>query len=281
MSLLSMCQTPKLVPNLPSWVPDWSRSATDMLQDVGNDHITLHPTFSASGAKWHRDNLSVRRVKGSIQGISVVCRVYDEVAMAGRFPGRASSHEVPLSETFSWPRKWLMEILRLTYHNDRYYESFRDRLSAVARSSVAGVGMDAAGRPTRFGGDRFPEAVLLLKNSIQYITQKHIKLDVQRFLASEAGKDIKAKSVDTILGPEIIGKSLGRLPFVTGKGHLVVSSEHVKQGDVVALVKGVQVPLILRRQPCGTYKLVSEAYVDGVMDGEAAEDAEFVIAELV
>jgi hypothetical protein len=31
MSLLSFCQTPKIQSNLPSWVPDWSRSATDML----------------------------------------------------------------------------------------------------------------------------------------------------------------------------------------------------------------------------------------------------------
>lgn len=102
MSLLSCCQNPKLQPNLPSWVPDWSRSATDMLQDVENDHTTLYPTFRASGVDLYHPNITVRRTNGSIRGISVMCRVYDEIDITGCFPGRASSHEVPLSESGQW-----------------------------------------------------------------------------------------------------------------------------------------------------------------------------------
>jgi hypothetical protein len=287
-SLLLFCQMPKLVPDLPSWVPDWSRSATGMLQNVENDHVTLYPTFNASGADCHTRNLTIRREKGSIQGISVVCRLYDEIDNAGSFPGRASSHEVPLSETSSWPMEWLMEILRLTYYNEQYYKSFRHRLSAVARSSAAGLKIYAASRYTRVGDDRFSDAVVLVKNGRQYATEKRTKLDIERFLASKTAKDLEAmkdfefKAIYTRLGPEIIGHSLGRLPFITSKGHLVVSSEHVKPRDVVALVKGLQVPLILRRQNnTGKYELISEAYVDGIMDGEAADDTKFASVELV
>ena len=286
-SLLSYCRTPKMVPDLPSWVPDWSRSATDMLQDVKNDHVTLYPKFNASGADWHHRNPTIHRVEGSIQGISVVCRLYDEVEKAGYFPGRASGHEVPVSETFTWPRKWLMEILRLTYYNDQYYKSFRDRLSAVTRSSTTGVTRGATGRFQRVEDDRFSDAVVLLRNGIQDITMKRIKLDIKRFLAStavkdlEAANDLKIKALHRKLGPEIIGRSLGRLPFITSKGHLVISSEHVRTGDVVALVKGLQVPLILRRRTnTGKYELISEAYVDGIMDGEAADDTKFASVEL-
>lgn len=283
MSLLSFCQTPKLQPNLPSWVPDWSRSATHMLQDVENDHITLFPTFRASGEEWHHPNITVMRMNGSIQRISVIGRVYDAIDEAGCFPGRASSTEVPIYETFSWPRKWLTEILRLTYHKTQYFEDFRDRLHAAARSSIAGVGLDKDRRRIRGEDDRFSDAVLLVKSGIQYITEKRIKFDVRQFLATKASKEIvKGKtSANTRLGSEIIGKSLGRLPFISRKGHLVVSSEHVKQGDVIALIKGTQVPFILRRQTGGVYQLVSEAYVDGIMNGEAAEDTKFATIELV
>ncbi|KAJ9652746.1 hypothetical protein H2198_008018 [Neophaeococcomyces mojaviensis] len=283
MSLLSGCQTPKLQPSLPSWVPDWSRSATDMLQDVENDHVTLYPKFRASGEERSRSNITIRRMNGSIQGISVVCRVYDEIDAAGSFPGRASSHEVPLSETWSWPKKWLVEILRLTYHKEQFYESFRDRLRAAARTSIAGVGYSRDAKLVRIGDDRFSDAIVLVKNGIQCVTEKHIKLDVQQFLATKAIKRIfQGRTVaDTRLNSEIIGKSLGRLPFVTRKGHLVLSSEHVKKGDVVALIKGTQVPFILRRRTSGVYQLVSEAYVDGIMDGEAAEDTKFAPIELV
>jgi hypothetical protein len=254
-----------------------------MVQDVENDHVTLYPAFRASGMKSQHPNINIRRTNGSIQGISVMCRVYDEIDAAGAFPGRASSHEVPIFETFSWPKRWLVDILRLTYHRKQNFEDFGDRLRAVTRSSIAGVGIDRDGRRAMIGDDRFSDAVVLLRNSIQYITQKHVKADVQQFLASEAIKErAKTKTVAGIrLSLEILGKSIGRLPFVTRKGHLVVSSERVKRGDFVALIKGAQVPFILRRQTGGVYQLVSEAYVDGIMDGEAADDTKFATIELV
>ncbi|CAH0024970.1 unnamed protein product [Clonostachys rhizophaga] len=48
-SLLSLCQHAGTCTGLPSWVPHWSSSITHMLQDVRDDHVTIHPTFSASG----------------------------------------------------------------------------------------------------------------------------------------------------------------------------------------------------------------------------------------
>ncbi|KIW91970.1 uncharacterized protein Z519_06952 [Cladophialophora bantiana CBS 173.52] len=283
MSLLSCCQPPKLRPGLPSWVPDWSRSITHMLQDVENDHITLYPTFRASGTDSYRRNITAKRVKGSIQGISVMGTVYDEIDVAGCFPGRTSSKEVPLLETWSWPEKWLVEILRLTYRKSQHFEDFRDRLRAAARSSIAGAGLDPHGRPARLEDDRFSDAVLLVKSGMQYIREENIKSDVRQFLSTKTTKEIaRGRTLaDIRLRSEIIGKSLGRLPFVSRKGHLVVSSEHVKQGDVIALIKGTQVPFILRRRTGGVYKLVSEAYVDGIMDGEVAEDVKFAPVELV
>jgi hypothetical protein len=83
------------------------------------------------------------------------------------------------------------------------------------------------------------------------------------------------------LGSEIIGRSLRRLPCVTNKGHVVLCSEHVNQGDVIALIRGAQVPFILQRQSGGKYQIISEAYVDGIMDGEAMELSKCQAVELV
>ncbi|KAF1841820.1 putative heterokaryon incompatibility protein 6, OR allele, partial [Cucurbitaria berberidis CBS 394.84] len=128
----------------------------------------------------------------------------------------------------------------------------------------------------RVGDDRFVDAVVLLKQGIKYIEDKRIKIGVQQVLASSAVKGrIKSTTpIDMGLGSEIIGKSLGRLPYITRKGHLVLGSEHFKRGDVVALIRGSQVPFVLRRQDqiSGRYQVVGEAYVDGIMDGEAARD---------
>lgn len=116
-SLLSFCQIPKLQSDLPSWVPDWSRSATDMLQDVENDHITLYPKFSASEGESRHSEFTITQKDGVIGGISVMCHVYDEIYKVGSFPSRVSSHEVPILETYLWPVQWLAEILRLTYYD--------------------------------------------------------------------------------------------------------------------------------------------------------------------
>ncbi len=55
---------------------------------------------------------------------------------------------------------------------------------------------------------------------------------------------------------------------VTEKGYLGLVPEHVRMDDLVAIVMGSQVPLVLREVQ-GGYQFVGEAFVDGIMDGEA------------
>jgi hypothetical protein len=143
------------------------------------------------------------------------------------------------------------------------------------RTSIGGVGYNQDKQLVRVRDDRFLEAVVLLRDGIKYIKGNHIKLGVQQLLSDRAvGEWVKSRiAVPKRLGSEIIGKSLGRLPFITRKGHLILSSEYAKQGDFVALIGGAQVPFILRYRSGGQYQLIGEAYVDGIMDGEAMENS--------
>ncbi|KAK3216165.1 hypothetical protein GRF29_8g2423304 [Pseudopithomyces chartarum] len=58
-SLLSFCQISEPPSDLPSWVPDWSRSMIHKLQDVENDHITIYPRFSASGPEPQHPSVTI------------------------------------------------------------------------------------------------------------------------------------------------------------------------------------------------------------------------------
>ncbi|KAK5094375.1 hypothetical protein LTS08_008594 [Lithohypha guttulata] len=220
MSLLSLCQSPKIQQNLPSWVVDWSRSATDMLQDVRNDHVTVYPTFHASLMTAAGPNVVVEKKDGLVD--------------------------------------------------------------ATARTSIGDVGYDQDGMLSRVNDGRFSDAVTLLRCSLPLIKQREIRLDADKFLASlMTEEDTACRALLNVkLSSEIIGKSPGRLPFITSKGHLMLSSEHVRGGDIVALVRGCQVPLVFRRQEGDRYTLISEAYVDGTMDGEAATSANFNLVRL-
>ena len=272
-----------VVSSPPIWVPDWSRSATDMLQDVENDHVTAYPKFSASGVQSSHSKVTAIWRKGTIEGISVKCCVYDEISKIRSFPGKVFSHEVPLEETFSWPVKWVVEIIRLTYQERQPYADFSDRLHAAVRTSIGGVGYNKDTELVRVGDDCFLDAVVLLENGIKHINGNHIKLELRQLLKNRdfEGKLNRRTSTRSRLGSEIIEKSLGRLPFITKKGHLVLGPEYAEWGDFNALIKGTQIPFIFRRQSDGQYQLIGEAYVDGIMDGEAMENSKWCEVNLV
>ncbi|OAK93729.1 hypothetical protein IQ06DRAFT_181623, partial [Phaeosphaeriaceae sp. SRC1lsM3a] len=122
----------------------------------------------------------------------------------------------------------------------------------------------------RVGDVRFDDAVILLRCGLQFIKNARFKREAQRFIASQKLNSVVHNRIrnELQLGMEIMGKSLGRLPFVTQKGHLGLSSEHIMLGDRVAIIAGSQVPFVLRPQDKGQFSVVSEAYVDGIMDGE-------------
>lgn len=281
-SLLSMCQAPRS-PGLPSWVPDWSRSVTDMLQDVRNDHMTVYPKFNASGLRTHKSSIKIFNDTGMLRRLSIKSYLYDEIYHVGSFANRTDSKEVPLSQTYSWPIYWLLEIMRLSYCARKDYKGFHNRLRASGRTSIGDVGWNKDAEFDRVGDVRFDDAVILLRCGLQFIKNARFKREAQRFIASQKLNSVVHNRIrnELQLGMEIMGKSLGRLPFVTQKGHLGLSSEHIMLGDRVAIIAGSQVPFVLRPQDKGQFSVVSEAYVDGIMDGETVSTSDYVYIALV
>lgn len=92
-SLLSMCQASRS-PDLPSWVPDWSQSVTDMLQDIRDDHVTPYPEFNCSGHRTRQDSIRIYKDDGAIKCISMKACLYDNIYEVGRFPSRTNSKRV-------------------------------------------------------------------------------------------------------------------------------------------------------------------------------------------
>ncbi|KAF2008542.1 hypothetical protein BU24DRAFT_360404 [Aaosphaeria arxii CBS 175.79] len=163
------------------------------------------------------------------------------------------------------------------------YGNFDNRLGAAARASIGGVEHGQNPQFVRIGEDRFIDAIILLSKGVNQIENKRILHEAQLFLASTVVKErLQENAAYSLrLGSEITRRSLGRLPFVTKKGHLALSSYHVQRGDVIALIKGAQVPFVLRCQKSGKYRIISEAYVDGIMDGEAVRNGEYSSFEIV
>ncbi|KAI1154489.1 HET-domain-containing protein [Nemania diffusa] len=285
-SLLSLVQPHRrsIVENLPSWVPNWHQPITEPLQIVEDDHMTLEPEFYASGKIHPLPIVKVNSNTSAVTyGISLKGFICDKVHSVGYFPNRISSWDVPLEKTSSWPQEWLVEILRLTYQTRTNFPSFRERLHAVARASLAGVKFDLKGYVVRTGEDILLEATHLLRQSIRRVKDRHIRIEVRKFLAQTGTEEAfsSAKILSMQMPNEIIGRSLKRLPFITETGRLGLGYDNIKAGDVVTIIRGAQVPYILRLQQTGKYNLVSEAYVDQIMDGEALQGATFAWLDIV
>lgn len=64
----------------------------------------------------------------------------------------------------------------------------------------------------------------------------------------------------------------GKRFFTTEKGYMGTAEGEVHEGDVVALISGMEMPMILT--PCGDcFRVAAHAYMHGVMDGEAWPDS--------
>ena len=63
-----------------------------------------------------------------------------------------------------------------------------------------------------------------------------------------------------------------RTLFVTDGGRLGLAPSYIQKGDSIAILFGHKAPVVLRPVGFDQYSFVGEAYVDGVMDGEATEE---------
>ncbi|PMD37306.1 hypothetical protein L207DRAFT_492715 [Hyaloscypha variabilis F] len=59
--------------------------------------------------------------------------------------------------------------------------------------------------------------------------------------------------------------------LVTDKGYIGVVDHKAQKGDIIVVLYGSSVPLILRPRNEGGFILIGEAYVHGIMQGEAME----------
>ena len=64
--------------------------------------------------------------------------------------------------------------------------------------------------------------------------------------------------------------------YVTTKGRICPVRIDVKEGDEIAIISGAPTPFVLRRAcVVNTYTLESDAYVRGLMSGEAVREGSF------
>jgi hypothetical protein len=244
--------------------------------------MTLEPEYKTSGSLIPRSPLFNR--VGATTSASLSGFIYDEIHDVGV----TWAELYPLQNTIPGPfvaaKKLLAELVRLSILRGEVYKTLKERICGAARTAIAEIGYNERGRWARIGNRRYDTAASLLT------IQVNDDLDETRLLSSELLALIISDEVQPAFNlvdaakfcGEIDAKARGRKPFVTKKGHLGLGLDHVDPGDAVAVLIGCQVPFVLRKSVGGKYEIVGEAYVDGIMDGEAVVGREIVgVLELI
>lgn len=80
-----------------------------------------------------------------------------------------------------------------------------------------------------------------------------------------------------------LGPTRGRVMTVTSTGFVGLAPHGTREGDVVFVVRGIDVPLVLRANgdDDASYELIGEGYVQGVMEGEALLMRDLVALEVI
>ncbi|TVY25852.1 Heterokaryon incompatibility protein 6,OR allele [Lachnellula hyalina] len=247
--ILSLGNLSKGSVGLPSWSPDWSiKSLRRPLQERSLDRSALpltailEPPFSASGT--HRAlELSV----GS-EGV-------------GRMP--LFLQGAVLSTVGQLGTVWGAEGVGVWLHDlDRLCSVAKDdttegRQKSVWRTAVADQEIRQGKTKPRFSKEKLSSVHEALKDKDLRLTR------VQTLIESGLGDYYEQLQV----------VAAGRRPLSISSGYYGIGPHETREGDVFVIFLGAQVPYILRRCNKGNnYRLVGEAYVHGIMDGEAMKD---------
>ncbi|KAK8026226.1 hypothetical protein PG990_004049 [Apiospora arundinis] len=271
-------------PYIPSWIPDWS-SLDISKGDVGSNLITL--CIKGYNAGWYTDHsLQIESDTNSLTCKGFLFDIIDGLGCS-RVSESHTDHDVvaavssgsdcPMAEDMRQMKDALWECLNIgsmmKLDND-----FIDGYPYFP--TVLGDNDD--------GRQYFPglsaEVVSGMKNRAMPIVEwqrcnQHLKLfrlPLPAFFAKElpAFFTKEHRFRYTTHQKMEIDNSMARVAqwrriITTARGYVGMAPKGSKQGDSIFLLKGCSVPLVLRPNGDGTYYLVGECYVAGIMRGEA------------
>ncbi|KAK7430450.1 hypothetical protein QQZ08_002969 [Neonectria magnoliae] len=242
--MLKWCRSRQVRP--PSWVPNWELPIRNpWSEDLGM------PLFKATGTKQQpRSDETQSVLPGSIRlhGILV-----DTITDTG------SLWRADFDDNFD------QTVFRTMVHNLTGFLE-KSRYSEDQR-------MDAAWR-IPIGDKEFQESNPYFLRATQR-SEKQFQALTSRMIDS----DMMAA---TYSYQACMGYNFMARPILSGKGYVGICPSDVEPGDIVVLLFGGSTPFVLRPRTGGQggYLIVGEAYVYGIMDGEAANDDSTTVFDL-
>jgi hypothetical protein len=280
--------------NLPSWVPNWNRSASNKIpftmrglygEEFG--HYSAAKSTEAE-VEWDVSSKSILGLQGFVfDQIKESSDVFGE-RILGQCPGDAA-------QTLSW----LAQAERICQARARgtYLATAGHRFDAYIATVTAGgqdylqskaeelPGLEPISEPFisqyhhLIASLRLRTFVERLPVSVRKSLCLRVPITFAGSLAVQAPAMCRGEHTALQMSPLFLRRirtsMQNRRAIRTEKGYIALGPRECGPGDGVALLKGGRVPLVVRRYAGGkTFRVVGEAYVQGVMQGEAFQEAD-------
>lgn len=251
-SLHRVVSDPSGWPELPSWVPHW----TKRLRSEAMVFYKSPNYFRASAGRPHKRQ-------------SAGCAASSQLHVSGKCIERvrhtfasADHGQQPSSNSYGWDIRRYLNLARLLKQvtavwSKEFQPLTMDRLLQTLLADGSFAFDEGARELCRNGlSESYIGRVLEVYDSLQV---PHVDLSADnRALASSLRDHARV--------------AWGRTVFLGETGVLGLAHNNVERGDLVCIIHGSKVPLVLRPVAGDQYLLMGQCYMEGVMRGEATKD---------
>ncbi|KAI1146498.1 heterokaryon incompatibility protein-domain-containing protein [Nemania diffusa] len=267
LAILSYIQEPHCSPDLPSWVPDWRKdriTSSINIAETGEQSSRFCATLDSKPSVNYKTRGSFILTGYIVDSVSLVIatmpREVSDIDQADFnswvksfdlvrtvYAQTAEQIEVAYFKTLSTDQGPLSGRTDLDYV-DTYYPLYRRWL--------------AEGSDSRFSDRSTPLTLENLRNNRPRYKMPNLELpeEVRAEIWGEAANLYCRK----------------RKLFHTAQGYMGLGPQLIRFNDKVCLLHGAAVPFIIRpTRKRGSYEVVGECYVHGIMDGEAYHAMDF------
>jgi len=258
---LSCASGPSTDISLPSWVPDW--------RNIENVHpftrYSDRTGFRASGGMkpeaWHSDNKNILHVIG---------KQVDSIAVLGSepvFTKAIAVFEINMAKISALKGSlvWLQECETLSRDINR--SSRAERNNQLWRTMTCGLTSEGFPAPDQYLTyfNRYMDFMASAPERFkEYFTESQTTVDGIRGL----DEDIPYFTTHAIIEASLDRWSSRRRVSLTCNGQLACVPKSSREGDIICILFGGDVPYVLRPACDGFYTVVGECYVGNIMHGE-------------
>lgn len=249
---------------LPSWVPDWR-----VMRDPSPTSMSIDRPYTACRDKnrteWiPTDDIRIAALKGV--RVDVVEKVGTTlVPIDNWMESGLKSLDVFLTEIIVLVQESASKNPEAPLYDENARMEAVFRIPVGDREGIA-INDNNYRRATLVSAERYMSAVNVITEWNQALAQA----SENPMMATMAMASIMFQNMgkfDLYLGL-LLMTAIGWKPFITSQGYVGLGPDDMEVGDVVSIFYGAPVPFVLRPVDDGKFKLMGEAYVHGIMDGE-------------